>query len=186
MKIKYTSFPYLVSLSPYFLLVITLFSSCLSVKRETNKSNKKLFETFFVGSEGTQYYIKPLKLNIKGSTNQLLLVDFTFRYKNQVKDSTIINFSIFNNTIIQKIDSINIDNCLYSKNLQLVFKEREKDIMISRFTVKSPLKDLVLLFNKKQWYFTVYSQGKIFKFTSTKKTNNNIQKIKTSIFSLME
>ena len=46
---------------------------CLGVKNSTKNSGKNLFETFFVGNEGIQYFIKPLtfKDNNKNQLNQL-------------------------------------------------------------------------------------------------------------------
>ena len=78
------------------LLIATVFlSGCFGIKPEKSGASGKLYETFFVGDEGTQYFIKDIKFSSNLNSDQTW-TDITFRYKNELKDSATINFSFLN------------------------------------------------------------------------------------------
>ena len=80
------------------IFVSVALSSCFSVKPTSQKSSKKLVETFYVGIEGTQYFIKPLTYQVEDSKEELE-IDCIFRYKTKLSDSdsASINFSTYTN-----------------------------------------------------------------------------------------
>ena len=85
-------------------LIALFIIGCIGVKPGSEPGGKKLFETFYAGEQGSQYFIKPLVL--KNATKEKLTIDFSFRYKTEVKDSAIVYVFCFDYTrslCIQKL-----------------------------------------------------------------------------------
>jgi len=169
-------------------LILSFFSiGCFSLKPSSTKSGKKLFETFFVGEHGTQYFIKPLLL-LNEDTNEKLLIDITFRFKDKIKDSAIVNFSIESKSIYKHIDSLeflNSDVKFKNKNVKLLFNEKKKKEFISRFTTKLSLMEIKILFEKEDWNLVLNDSSNELKFTPSKKTKKSITILRDNLFVLM-
>lgn len=98
----------------------------------------RFYSAFFVGEEGMQYFIKPLifKSQQKGEE---ALPDFTFRYKNEIKDSAIVNISIEGPELYKEIDGIafsNGDEQYELSEVKLLYNSGSKSGYVSRFTAK--------------------------------------------------
>jgi hypothetical protein len=173
----------------HFLLVIFLFlTSCTSVKPATTKGGMKFFETFFVGNEGTQYFIKPMAFqNEDKNTN--LQIDFTFRYKDKVRDTAIVNFSIFSTTIYKSVDGLTLSNGktggVFLERAELVFNEKTKKGFVSRFSTRLPLKSLKQTFDQDNWIISVHQKEQLVKFFPEKKTKKKINTLRENVFSIM-
>jgi len=166
-------------LAAYFLSII----SCISIKPGGTKSGKNLYETFYVGEEGTQYFIKPLSFS--GKNKVLLKLDFTFRYKVAMKDSAVVNISFLNTEIIRCLDSVKIangTNTMVFKKINCLFAEQKEKMYHTRFTAKGSLAELHKLFDKSNWNLTAYEKNNSGIFTTPKATEKKIQKMKESIF----
>ncbi len=172
-----------------FLLIVTVFlSGCFGIKPEKSGASGKLYETFFVGDEGTQYFIKAIKFSSNLNSDQTW-TDITFRYKNELKDSATINFSFLNKKLLKSIDSISIQNndkYTSSTNFKLLFAEKVKNYYKSRFTVKFKLSDLGSLFNNYDWVIKAYSKNESFNYYATKKTKKQLSKINDEIIILFK
>jgi len=169
------------------ILLLFMFNGCLSIKPSTTKSGKKYFETFFVGEEGTQYFIKPILFKDERSKEDLIL-DITFRYKNKIKDSAIVNFSIKSTYIYKTIDSLkflnkNID--IKSDNILLLFNEKNKTGFTSRYSTKFSLKEIKEMFTNDMWEMTIYNQNKKTKYLPHIKTIRAINAVEEKVFVLM-
>jgi hypothetical protein len=186
MRKKPIDIKYLPSLRKVFFIgAIVLFSGCLGVKNSTGNSGKNLFETFYVGNDGTQYFIKPLTFNDEDK-NQLKL-DVTFRYKDRVKDSALVNISFINNDLFRNVDSLKISNDSVSvvfNNFKCLFAERIQKKFNSRFSTKGSLVETTKLFNKNNWNIIVYRQNKYDSYYSPNETKKKINKLKYGIFML--
>lgn len=172
-------------ISLIFLLLI--FSGCLSIKPSTNKSGKKYFETFFVGEDGTQYFIKPFLFKDEKSNEELLL-DITFRYKNEIKDSAIVNFSINSSAIYKNIDNFKLSNSeivIKSNNIELLFNEKSKTGFISRYSTKFSLVEIKEMFNRDTWKAVIVNQNKITIYKPHKKAIKVINALRDNVFILM-
>jgi hypothetical protein len=173
----------------WFLISIPLIlSSCLLIKPGAVKSAKKLYETFFVGEEGTQYFIKPLFFKSSDNDNQID-IDFTFRYKNKIEGTSVINYSFLTNKVIKTLDSLVIENSNYKMTLSkndLLFNERNKQGFKSRFTTKLPLDQLSLLFNNSNWHINIYFNGSKDSFSPSKRTKKNIKALNYNLFILFD
>jgi len=167
----------------YIVLSILIFSSCFTVKPSTVKSGKKLFETFYVGEEGIQYFIKPL--TYKNDIGEELKLDITFRYKDEIKDSAIMNISLLgneNNKNLRRIEISDTQNHIIIKDIKHLFTESNKKIVKCRFSMKCPLYKLTNMFINNDWGITVYRQENHSKYTATKKTKKTINKLRDVIF----
>lgn len=169
------------------IILFMVFSGCLSVKPSTAKSGKKYFESFYVGAEGTQYFIKPILLKDEKS-NEDLVLDITFRYKNEIKDSAIVNFSIEGPMIYKAIDSLELSNMnivVKSNNLDLLFNEKNKTGFTSRYSTKISLNEIKDLFFNDEWKANIYNQNKINTFKPYGKSPKAINIIRDEVFVIM-
>lgn len=168
------------------ILLLIIACGCFSVKPSSTKSGKKYFETFYVGDEGTQYFIKPISFKSEKS-NEDAVLDFTFRYKSEIKDSAIVNFSIKSALIYKSIDSLKISNKnmeVKSDKIKLIFNEK-KSSFISRFSTKLSVKEVKDLFNNNEWVLVLYSRSQTEKFSPHRKATKAISVLSDKVFILM-
>lgn len=170
-----------------FILISLIFSGCLSIKPTITKSEKNYFETFYVGEEGTQYFIKPILFKDEKS-NEDLVLDITFRYRNEIKDSAIVNFSIKSFIIYKTIDSLKLSNKdikIESDQLVLLFNEKSKTGFTSRYSTRFSLKEIKEMFNNDAWKMIIYNQNKITTYKPHRKTIRAINTVRDRVFVLM-
>ncbi len=76
------------------LLIAFLLVGCNPMRSSIKKGSSKLFETFYLGEKGTQYFVKPLYFE---NDKKKMSVDFTFLYNDKINrtDSATVNFSVF-------------------------------------------------------------------------------------------
>jgi hypothetical protein len=169
----------------FFLLLTILLNSCMSLNPITAQSGaNSLYETFFVGESGTQYFIKPIELN-NHETSGIIKIDFTFRYKNIIKDSVNVNFSLFEYNIFKTVDSLSIsnpNNNILTKNIALMYNEKQKRKVISRFSTIFSLQEVIEIFKNNNWKISVYSNNLEQHFNSSNKTKKSLDKINQNIF----
>ena len=173
-------------ISSVFLLCF-LFTGCLSVKPVTTKSGKNYFETFYVGEEGTQYFIKPLLFKNNGA-KEYLIVDITFRYKNEIKDSAIVNFSIKSPIIYKSIDSLVFSNTMIDigcKKVEHLYSEKTSKSFVSRFTTRIALNEIMKMFNSSKWVFIIYNKNQTILYKPPRRTEKAINIMKDRIFILI-
>lgn len=170
-----------------FILIPIMCSGCLSIKPSTTKSGKNYFETFFVGEEGTQYFIRPILFKDEKS-NEDLILDITFRYRNEIKDSAIVNFSIKSSIIYKTIDSIKLlskDNKIESDQIVLLFNEKSKTGFTSRYSTRFSLNEIKEMFNNDAWEMIIYNENKITSYKPHRKTIRAINAVRDRVFVLM-
>lgn len=170
-----------------FILLLLMFSGCLSIKPSTTKSGKNYFETFYVGEEGTQYFINPILFKDEKS-NEDLVLDITFRYRNEIKDSAIVNFSIKSSMIYKTIDSLKLSNkdiAIKSDKVELLFNEKNKTGFTSRYSTKFGLNEIKEMFTNDAWEVNIYNQNKITTFKPHRKTFKAINTVRDKVFVLM-
>lgn len=168
------------------LLFAVIVTSCFTVRPAAVKTNKKLFETFFLGDQGTQYFIKPLIF--QDDFKNYLELDITFRYLDKILDSAIINFSIYSREHIKALDSITINNKGYSvvaRDVNYLYSERSKQFFKSRFSTKVGLSDLIPLFSNNAWSITPNKTG-YSQFFAPKSTKTKIDRLNFNIFSIVK
>lgn len=170
-----------------FLAMVVLLCGCFSVKPSTNKSGKKYFETFYVGVDGSQYFIKPVRL-FSDTKNQEVLLDMTFRYKDEIKDSAVVNFSVTSTTLIKSIDSLKLTNKvtnISTSEINLLFNEKNKTGFTSRFTTTLLLSKIKDMFDENSWQLTLQNDELTTSFKPSKKAAKAIIALKDKVFILM-
>lgn len=179
-------------------MVVIVCGGCISsVSMKATKTGKHLFETFFVGEDGTQYFVKPLEFN---NETEQLLVDFTFRYRNEIKDSVALTFSIQGDQAIKKITELSLKGAskqINSSNIVLLYNSKTKKGYSSRFSTKIPLLDFYQIC-KQEWVIVV-TQGDSATdsprvdtsteavnktFTATKSTQKALSQLNKEVFAL--
>jgi len=169
-----------------FSFIIT-FYGCLALKPGGAKSGKNLYDTFFAGDEGTQYFINPLSFSNPENKDEIQL-DITFRYKNIIKDSATINFSILSPQVIKKLDSVSISNnyqTVTCSKINLLFNEKTKSDYKSRFTFKISVEHLNNLFQNYEWSVSTFKDSNKTSYLTNKKTKKIINKLKGEIFVIL-
>lgn len=164
-----------------------LLHSCSMFRASSKKSAKKHYESFFVGEQGTQYFIKPINFQDSLSEENLSL-DFTFRYYNQIKDSVIINFDLKGKSIYKQLEEVNFSNKniqLSVKPIQLLFNEKHKKDFRSRHTMKIALKDLKNMYEDPNWKISILNSNQWKNYFPTKKTKRIVNIINQDLFSIM-
>lgn len=164
---------------------ITSLQSCVNIKPGAVKSGKSLYATFFVGEEGTQYFIKPLEFS--GNDGDKAIMDMTFRYKDAVKDSAIVNISFVGNHTLKKADSITITSVNFSvplRNITFMFNESKDKIYISRFSTKCALADVKSLFEGSHWKIQLYKNNVMAEYSTPKATGKKVETLSKSVFAL--
>lgn len=164
-------------------------SACRSSKTAKYSSDgKRYYIAFFIGEEGVQYFLKPITFT-NALTGDKLLADFTFRYKNIIKDSAIVNFSIKSLSPIKPVDSLNIETTSFkvsSKSVGFIFGDKLKKGFNTRHTVKIAVADLKKLFNNADWNFVIHSKNTVHKYRPSKQSSKAIESIKNSVFVLLD
>ncbi len=160
-------------------LVIT--TSCIS--------NKKYFETFFVGNDGIQYFIKPIEC--ESLDGDKLIFDVVLRVKNsfQNQDSATLNFTILsvdkNLPESQQIIWINKNDTVSVHNVKFMFKERYKKIYSYRLTSKISNTDLKKCFTDTDYLPALIGNPQNPKLLKYQKSAlKSIQKISEQIMSV--
>lgn len=169
------------------IIIPLILQNCISVTPTSLKTGKNYFETFYAGDEGTQYFIKPIVFKNENSKEEFIL-DLTFRYKNEVVDSVIVNFSINSSNMYKNIDSLIMSgNGIQRSNkyLELIYFEKTKNGFRSRYSTKYSLKEIKEIFIKDKLQVIVYNQNNISSFEPTKKSLRVINLIRDNVFVLM-
>jgi hypothetical protein len=168
------------------IIALLVMVSCHNTKPLTSKSAINLYETFYVGEEGTQYYIKPLEW--KNDKNDPINVDITFRYKKEINDTATINLSIVNEKLIKQVDSVifKTDNQQFNiTRLAYMFCDRKKDDFLCRFSSELHLSKVQQLFAAGQWNILLYTDGTSEKYEPTNSTRRKVGKLNKEIFVIL-
>ncbi len=127
-------------------LVLTTIASCSLKKISNTLSSNRVYENFYIGDNGNQWYIYPLKFSNKTTH---FLVDFTI--KDNAKDTVTVKYSIITKKQLSKPKSIMFNLANNEKyNLDLgkkIFVETEGDILHLRYVSTMTYPDFLNFFN---------------------------------------
>lgn len=167
-------------LSITLLILLSSLYSCSSIKpKGATKTGKKLFETFYLGEKGTQYFIKPIKFI---DTNEELLMDFTVR---ENSETAYINYSIVENTQTKDISTVEITASNAKATLvnhKKLYSERKKEFIVSRFSSEVSKKELKAIFSSQNWSISING---LRSFKPTKRSEKVISNMNAHIFQLL-
>jgi hypothetical protein len=167
-------------------IIFSLFfiAGCVGIKPASSSKANRYFETFYVGEEGIQYFIKPIAFT--GENNSTLLGDFNFRSAGDSTSDVIFNFSIKSEEFYKNIDSLVLKNESFSvqaNGISLTYNESGKQYT-SRFTSTIPGgRNIIDLFSSENWEIEVYSNQSPNTFSSEKrKTQRKILSLREHLF----
>ncbi|MCB8964875.1 MAG: hypothetical protein H6536_07555 [Bacteroidales bacterium] len=157
----------------------------MAIKPGSVKSGNYLYETFYVGNGTTQYFIKPLHFK---SNSINIDLDFTFRYSNTLNTTVTTNFNIIGTTL-QKIDSLQFisqNSTITLRSIKMLFREKQKNMVISRYTTDINLSELRQVFEGKDQTIISYHNGEQTNLEPTRKTQKSVRKLHQNLFVLLE
>ena len=174
------------------LLLISLsisLNSCLGVKPATSGGGKKYFESYYVGDEGNQYFIKPLAL-VSEYEEAKATLDISFRSKESLQGTAQMNFSVYMPEAIHSLKSVYlyVNNTSFElSDVKLLFVEREKNSFQSRFSTTIPAEKLKSIFNTSDWQLVIIKEkGKTYKFDTASSSKKRIEAINTNLFTIFK
>jgi len=167
-------------------IAILLFISFFLQNCYLSVANSKLFESFYIGNGKTNYFIKSLKF--KGSEKSKLFMDFTLNMVKENDNAVTINFSIINKEETITVDSMFINSyneLVILNSLYLLFLEKNKNRVLSRYTSKIDLQEALNLFKSNEWNITVHSNGVKHNFKNTHTTMRKIDYLNENLFMIL-
>ncbi len=151
-----------------FLLALGL-SSCF-VKRFHSEKGHKWVETFFASDKGMLYFVKPILF--QESESNKLIADFSFKYKDEWKDSAIMNFTFYSNMPIKSLDSIKItakDRVTTFPISSHLFSEKYHNSIANRFSVSIPQTYFKKMIDASTISINLYYPSKVEQYKSSDK-----------------
>ncbi|MEO0470683.1 MAG: hypothetical protein AAF206_13740 [Bacteroidota bacterium] len=177
-------------MTKFFALILSVISlsffACGGIKPGSAKKGKKLYESFFVGEEGVQYFIKPI--GFRNSAKETAFLDLTFRYKDTIQQSAALKGSLFTNELIKEADSLVWQSGaeqVVIRDIDVIFTEREKDQFHNRFSASMDGRALPRIFTTPDWKLHVYDEGKSVQFSPSPKGSKAIRTLEASVFQLL-
>lgn len=165
----------------FFVALIISLSGCAS----NSSKLKSSVETFFIGEAGTQYFVKPM--NFEDEDGNELIADITFRYKDELKDSSTINFTIETKDLNKEIKDLIIKNETFEvfvNKYQLLFAEKNGSKFKSRFSVSIKTLELNELIKNENWTFDLDTGKSKYKYLATNETKSILKLINEELFVL--
>jgi len=166
----------------YLVILIGLLIGCRAIKPSGIKSGKNLYETFYIGNGGTQYFIKPLYYQGQNST---LTIDYTFRYPDTTSNDVVINFSIISDSVLRNVQELKVGNTIV-QDIKPLYNETSNKQFLSRFTGWAPLKSLKNYVTQHNHSVTIKQNKSKITFTPSSKTEKTLQKLSQNLFVLIE
>ncbi len=170
----------------FVFLICVFFTSCGASKSGGYQKASKLYETFFVGEEGTQYFIKAM--DFIADNGDVLSADITFRYKNNKEGMSSLNISIYSEVVIKKIEHIDFVSSkgqIAAQNITHMFSEREDRLIKSRFTLDLPLVELDKFFTNHPFDIHLKAGDMQQTFKANKATIKKMEALNYDLFELL-
>ncbi|TAG05083.1 MAG: hypothetical protein EAZ44_03955 [Cytophagia bacterium] len=131
------------------IFVVSFFYSCAGgIGMKGQRGGSKIYEMYYIDSVTNQYFIKPLTFK-----NKIYSVDYDIVFRIPYKTQATLNFSLFSNENINKIDTFYIDNG--SGNLKMIqikkllYKEKTRRKYHYRYSSQIDNHLLPILFDTK-------------------------------------
>jgi hypothetical protein len=172
-------------------IIITLLGITSCSRSLYTGSSSNLYETFYRGGIGTQYFIKPLEF-YGSEKDEFILADFTFVTDNKLKekDSVFLNFTLQTKDIVRQIDALIIQNSTLKtgsmSSLDKLFLKKKKDYFVIRYTTKISLVKAKQLFGDSHWSISTSIDGSTLSYAPSKKNQRKINSIYENVFFLID
>lgn len=167
------------------IFVVSFFYSCASgIGMKGQRGGSKIYEMYYIDSVTNQYFIKPLTFR-----NKIYSLDYDIVFRVPYKNQATLNFSLFTNENITKIDTFFIDND--SENLKLIqvkkllYKEKKGKKYHYRYSCNFNNDVLPILFDSKiKFTFNINNTKNI--LLPTRKSIKKIFYVKENILELFK
>ena len=148
----------------------------------------KLYQSFYVGEDGVQYFIKPLKW--KNDANSSFEADFTFRYKEGTSNDASVKMTLVEGIkLVKSVKKITISSSTGSvslDSLSTLFLEKAGDNYVKRVSAHCSFEDLRSMFESDEWKIEVEGHGKAVFEDTPSKTQKKIARLNTDVFALID
>lgn len=163
-------------------LVLITITSCSLKKISNTISSTRVYENFYIGDSGNQWYIYPLKFSNKTTH---FLVDYTV--KDNAKDTVVVKYSIITKQQLGKPKSIVFNLANNEKyNLDLgkkIFVETQGDILHLRYASTMTYPDFLNFFNTIK---SISIDGLDEPVVPTKATKKKIAEVNRQVITIIE
>lgn len=177
MKIK----PFLIILAISILLIFSLFS-CSKVKPGASAKAGGLYESFYLGPDQNQYFIKPLEFEYD---DYELHADFTFKKLKDSLSPITLNFTITSDIVIKDIQYYQIAGERVNE-LQKLFLEQNRSKYEIRFTSELSYDSFSKFMKMQEPIILIESDYLSNSFTATNSSKKKIGKLNEGLIQLME
>ncbi len=168
------------------LLLFLLLSSCAGIRPGSSAAARSLYTTFMVEDRGLQYFIKPLRFTSKDGEE--LLMDITFRYRDELAGDANYKFSYTGKTLTKELHEVRFENPLgtwTAGEVDFMFVEREGKNFQSRQETLLPLAATKQLFSSPDWSIRIIGpEGFSQTFLPRSNTRRAITRLNHHIFEL--
>ena len=170
--------------SAVFILITFFVGGCAVLSPKANLKNS--FIVFYVDTGVNQYFVKPLKFNTLDK-KFVLTIDFTFRDTLKEESFAIVNWSIFSDTAISKIDSIKINSYRLKdcKRMFITAENNGKFMFQIRYTCGLEKKNLLKIF-KADTKISVFVSNRHLVFYPTKRTVRIMKFVNETVIRVLE
>lgn len=142
-----------------------------------------LYETFYTGETGMQYFIKPLEFESL-DTKESLLLDIVFRENEIATDSALVNISVFTTAKFSpggNVTATTPKGQITFDFERVIFKEKLKNFYEVRLGTKCSPKEIREFIKGDIELLSVMSDQMKYSFQPTKKTKKSLSKISASV-----
>ncbi|MCF8226347.1 MAG: hypothetical protein K9J30_10775 [Bacteroidales bacterium] len=171
---------------PFFAIVVLLIQGCFGVRPAATKSGRSLYQTFYVGEAGNQYFIKPMVFESEG--DQYLTMDITFRYNNTFNDTATVNISFYSDKLIKEVQSVSIKNTsteILLSDYQRLYIEKQGKMIVSRFSCNAHMPSLALLFEDSRWIITMQDKESHENYLPSRRTAKKLESLYQDLFFIL-
>lgn len=145
-------------------------------------SNREHFETFFIGNNQSQYFIKPIEMESKSSD---FSIDFTIRQVNEDELDITSNFTIISDYPISKIDSVILNNKYQIYEIDKLYLESIGDQFKLRSSMKVEYDFIIEFFTQEMIDLSVYSNEHMFNYKIETSSDKEIKSIEQKLLPIL-
>jgi hypothetical protein len=166
------------------MVILLSLSACFSVKPAATRTKSKAIETFYLGTNGNQYFIKPLEF--VSNDKQLLLLDITIRYNDNTEPPpATINFTTFESPqplIPTRLQIVSSSSSYQFNEFQKIFGDKNEEGYSTRYSVRADQSAVNQLLGSGDWEITLFSEEGELTFFPTRKSEKSIREINSYPF----
>lgn len=159
----------------FYILIFTLLISCTT--------SKDHYETFFIGNNQSQYFIKPIEVENDDSE---FSIDYTIRNIDSDTYDITSNFTIISDHPISKIDSVILNNKHKIVDIDKLYLESKDDQFKLRSSMKVDYNFIKDFFTEDDLAIEVFLSKYRFEYNLNAKSNKRIRSIEEKLIPILD